>query len=233
MSALTVMTYNIRHGKGMDEKVNLSRIAATIATAAPDLVGLQEVDHLLPRSRFQRQAARLGRALGMYHVFGANLNFGLSRYGNAILSRFPVCSHQNHHLPGTGERRGLLAVHVRVDGRDIYFFCTHLGLNNVARRQQVEVILQVTGNCSGPVILAGDFNTRPDSPELRPLVSTYKDTAAAAGNPQPTFPADQPLHRIDYIFASHHWRVINSNTLDSLASDHLPLYTHLVCGETS
>lgn len=227
MSTLTVMTFNIRHGKGMDGKLNLNRIAATIAAAAPDLVSLQEVDHLLPRSRFQRQAARLGRALGMHHAFGANLSFYLSQYGNAILSRYPIYSHQNHHLPGAGERRGLLATYIRTTGKDICFFSTHLGLSSAARQQQVEAIIKVMESYPGPAILAGDFNARPESQELTPLVSTYTDTAVAAGNPQPTFPSDQPRHRIDCIFASHHWQVINSNTLDSLASDHLPLYSRL------
>lgn len=228
MSVLTVMTYNIRHGKGMDGKLNLDRIAATIATVAPDLVGLQEVDHLLPRSRFQRQAARLGRKLGMYHVLGANLNFFLGRYGNAILSRYPIYGYQNHHLPGAGERRSLLAAYLRANGRDICFFNTHLGLNTAARQQQVAAIIKLMESYPGPVILTGDFNARPESPELAPLVSSYTDTAAAAGNPQPNFPSDQPRHRIDCIFTSPHWQVINSTTLDSLASDHLPLYTRLM-----
>lgn len=228
MSVLTVMTYNIRHGKGMDGKLDLDRIAATIATAAPDLVGLQEVDHLLPRSRFQRQAARLGRSLGMYYVLGANLSLYLGRYGNAILSRHPIYSHQNHRLPGGSEWRGLLAAYLRVDGMDMCFFNTHLGLNSAARQQQVEAIIKVLESYPGPVILAGDFNARPKSPELAPLVSNYTDTAAAAGNPQPTFPSDQPRHRIDCIFTSPHWQVINSTTLNSLASDHLPLCTRLM-----
>ncbi|MEW5952565.1 MAG: endonuclease/exonuclease/phosphatase family protein [Bacillota bacterium] len=221
------MTYNIRHGKGMDGKVDLGRTARTISSARPDLVGLQEVDHLIPRSRMQKQANLLAQRLRMRHVFGPTISLCLGRYGNALLSRYPILSHRNHRLPGAGERRGFLEVRLRVMDQDLYVFNTHLGLNNKDRRRQVVKILQVAGRCPGPVLLIGDFNARPGSAELVPLTPTFIDTAAAAGAPRPTFPANAPLYRIDYIFASPHWEITASATLDSQASDHLPVHTRL------
>lgn len=46
-----VMTYNIHHGKGMDRKVDINRIADVIAQSNIDIVGLNEVDkHFSRRS---------------------------------------------------------------------------------------------------------------------------------------------------------------------------------------
>ena len=42
---LKVMTFNIRHGKGMDERVNLERIAKVINKNSVDIIGLNEVDN--------------------------------------------------------------------------------------------------------------------------------------------------------------------------------------------
>ena len=41
--AITVMSYNIHYGQGMDERIDLPRIAKIISDQNPDLVGLQEI----------------------------------------------------------------------------------------------------------------------------------------------------------------------------------------------
>ena len=45
-------------------------------------------------------------------------------------------------------------------------------------------------------LLLGDFNARPDAPELTPLWATLRDADPGA----PTFPASAPDRRIDYVF---------------------------------
>ena len=40
---LTFMTYNIHFGQGMDDLLNLERIAQNILIDDPDIIGLQEV----------------------------------------------------------------------------------------------------------------------------------------------------------------------------------------------
>ena len=39
------MSYNIRHGNGLDNIQDLSRSAKIIESEAPDLCGLQEIDN--------------------------------------------------------------------------------------------------------------------------------------------------------------------------------------------
>ena len=58
--SLKIMTYNIRHGAGMDDVVDLDRQANVILDATPDVVGLQEVDSCVKRSGYIPEAAILG-----------------------------------------------------------------------------------------------------------------------------------------------------------------------------
>ncbi len=48
--SLELMSYNIRHGVGMDGVLDLERIAEVINRERPDLVALQEIDRNCTRS---------------------------------------------------------------------------------------------------------------------------------------------------------------------------------------
>ena len=54
--------------------------------AAPDVVGLQEVDSCVKRSGYIPEAAVLGNKLGMYSTFGPAIPLTGGKYGVAILS---------------------------------------------------------------------------------------------------------------------------------------------------
>ncbi|MBR9988488.1 MAG: endonuclease/exonuclease/phosphatase family protein, partial [Gemmatimonadetes bacterium] len=84
---LSVVSYNIRHGRGMDDQVDLERIAAVLRRLDPDVVALQEVDEGVDRSGGVDQTERLGDLLGMHHAFGSFMDYQGGRYGMSILSR--------------------------------------------------------------------------------------------------------------------------------------------------
>ena len=68
--ALTVLSYNVHHGRGADNKIDLGRIAKVIKDSGADLVALQEVDKLTSRANGVDQAKELGKLTGMHAVFG-------------------------------------------------------------------------------------------------------------------------------------------------------------------
>ncbi|MBT5621283.1 MAG: endonuclease, partial [Verrucomicrobia bacterium] len=108
---LRVMTYNIHHAEGLDGKVDLERIANVLQQSNADVIALQEVDKNTERTGGIDMPAELAKLTGLNVVFGANLdNFQGGQYGTAILSRFPIESHENHLLNQTrkGEQRGVL-----------------------------------------------------------------------------------------------------------------------------
>src|SRR5690606_16137530 len=94
-----VVSYNIHHGLGMDDSVNLERTARVLRTLQADIAGLQEVDSSVQRSGGVDQAAVLGEMLGMDHAFGAFMPYEGGRYGMAILSKFPIVRSESVRLP--------------------------------------------------------------------------------------------------------------------------------------
>lgn len=219
---LRILSYNIRHGRGMNGKVSLKAVASTIADAQPDLVGLQEVDYFNPRSAFIDQAAKLGSMLGMYHVYEPNVTWGcVARFGNAILSRYPIVSRQNYPLPSKGEQRGLLRAEIQFTGQTVLFLNTHLGLDHQERLWQVAKIQDIVRSMVGHLLLTGDLNARPDSEEIARMQTVLR--TGDLTNVALTFPADYPKYKIDYIFYSNYWTLTETKVYNSQASDHLPL----------
>src|SRR5438105_15472129 len=84
---ITVMTYNIHHGEGMDRKLDLARIAAVIRACEPDFVALQELDLGTHRTNGVFQAQELARMTKMHFAFGPAMDFDGGKYGDAVLCR--------------------------------------------------------------------------------------------------------------------------------------------------
>lgn len=218
---LRALTYNIKSCRGISGVASLPAVALAIALTGADIAGLQEVDYCNPRSGFQAQARKIGKILGMQSVFGANATwFLIARQGNAVLSRYPIQAVQNFPLASTGEKRGLLKVVIKTNLYRVLFFTTHLGLDQRERLHQVEEIKEIISQEKDPLILTGDFNALPGAEEIQ-KIQTMLLSADPTGA-WPTFPSTLPQHKIDYIFYTKHWRLIESRVYESMASDHLP-----------
>jgi hypothetical protein len=74
-AAVTAVTYNIRHGVGMDDALRLERAAATLRPLDADFIALEEVDRNARRSGSVDQARLLGDLLGMRPAFGAFMDY--------------------------------------------------------------------------------------------------------------------------------------------------------------
>lgn len=225
-----VLTYNIHHGEGTDGRLDLARIAAVIQRLTPDLVALQEVDQATTRSRGIDQAAELGKLTGLHAAFGKAMDYAGGRYGQAILSRYPLTEVHVHELPFTegSEPRCALAAGVRIgaDGPEIVFAATHLEHARASLRlcQAQKLQAALAAQDARPTILAGDFNDVPGSPAIQVLQARWTD--ATAGQPDPTWPAGQPRVKIDYVFfrPEDSWRVVEQQVVNEpVASDHRPL----------
>ncbi len=127
LQSIRIVSYNIRHGEGLDRRVDLKRIAKVISALKPDLVALQEVDKNCKRSGNQDIAAELGRLTGMQHRFGRFMDYQNGEYGMAILSRLPIMETIRHSLPKGAEPRCAFEVKVQVAGlpSPVSFVCIH------------------------------------------------------------------------------------------------------------
>ncbi len=124
-----VLQFNIHSGVSRFGPIGLAAIAQEIRAWHPDIVSLNEVDSDAARSGRTDEASYLAQATGMHDVFGANLvQSDGHRFGNAILSRYPVRESANIHLPRTSgsEPRGMLHAVLRVEGRTVDFYSVHL-----------------------------------------------------------------------------------------------------------
>lgn len=75
-----------------------------------------------------------------------------------------------------------------------------------------------------PTLVAGDFNTPPQSPLHRALGPRLRDAFAEAGHGFGyTWPSVLPGLRIDYVFVSPEWRVRSCRVGPALGSDHRPV----------
>ncbi|OIJ14181.1 hypothetical protein BKP35_07420 [Anaerobacillus arseniciselenatis] len=220
------MTLNVQHGRGLDRKVNLERIALMVEREKIDIVGLNEVDCCFSRrSFFEDQGEWLASRLKMNYVFGPAIQTGRKRnrqYGNAFLSRYPILS--NHNLifrfkVPVAEPRSLLEAKVATDERNIKVFVSHFSIHPVLNDRMVRFLWE--SDHSEPTIIMGDFNRKPSSNAYRMMSEKLIDCAAL--NPHFTFPAKKPRSRLDYIFVTDHFKVIESAVIESDVSDHLPV----------
>ena len=227
---LRVSSYNIRHGRGMDNRIALERTAGVLRGMNPDIVGLQEVDRNVERSGRVDQPALLGNLLGMQHAFGAFMDYQGGRYGLAILSRYPIVSSREIVLPTGEEPRVALAARIALPSGDtITAVNVHFDWveNDAVRVRQARTLSVVLDTLSEPWLLVGDFNDGPTSRTLR----VFEDMVHPASKPTDssyTFPSNGPVKEIDYIFAqrSERWRSGTVRVVtDSLASDHRPVTT--------
>ncbi len=226
---IRVLSYNIRHGVGMDGRMDLDRQARVIRRAAPDLAALQEVDDGTRRSKGAREALLLGRKTGLHGVFGKAMDYDGGGYGEGVLSRRPFLQVLRHGLPAARgyEPRALLETRVRSaeGGPEILFFGTHLDhLAESQRVAQAKVINRVAARYGDmPMILAGDLNARPGSRTMREFFQAWTPSDRRR---TPTFPADKPVEKIDWVLfrPAWRWKVLEVKVLDEpLASDHRPL----------
>jgi endonuclease/exonuclease/phosphatase family metal-dependent hydrolase len=227
---LEVASYNIRHGRGIDNRVALERTAGVIRALDADIVGLQEVDRNVERSGRVDQPALLGNLLGLQHAFGAFMDYQGGRYGLAILSRHPIVSSREIVLPTGEEPRVALAARIALPSGDtITAINVHFDWveNDAVRVRQARTLSVVLDTLSDPWLLLGDFNDGPDSRTLR----VFEDLVHPVSKPADstfTFPSTAPAREIDYIFAerSERWRTGTVRVVvDSVASDHRPVRT--------
>jgi endonuclease/exonuclease/phosphatase family metal-dependent hydrolase len=224
---LTVAAYNIRHGKGLDNQLNLQRTAAVLKRLDADLIALQEVDSVCARSGSINQAAELGQMLGMNHAFGRFMAYDGGSYGMAVLSRFPILDIHRHHLPEGAEPRCALEVVVELPGKQRLSFVSihHDWTKEDLRIPQVKALINALETRQHPIILAGDFNTLRSAPSF--------DLLQAAGflldeNKPATFPAQEPTQEIDYVLLRGFAKAARVTVVkESMASDHRPIYARV------
>ncbi|PCC74051.1 Metal-dependent hydrolase, endonuclease/exonuclease/phosphatase family [Nannocystis exedens] len=221
------MTYNIRHGRGADRKVDLGRIAEVIASAAPDVVALQEVDVGRARSGGEDQAEALARRLNLTQLrFAPCITHGAEEfYGIATLSRLPIVGARHLLLPGDGrprsEPRSALSTRLAFGPGEVELVNTHLSLRGSERSAQARALVEAFGQRD--LVVVGDLNCTPYGGCYRRLVAHLPRAARRVL----TWPARLPILQLDHVLYRGHLEVTEARAIATAlarrASDHLPI----------
>ena len=191
-------------------------------------------------------AEDIAKELNMYSYFAkAILVEGKYPYGNAILSKYPIKNAKTVMIPdsvkrqknGDYETRCVLVAEIDVLG-GITVLVSHFGLMEEEKVNAVQTVLNLVKEIKTPILFMGDLNMKPNDEILQPIFKVLKDTAYGALTPI-TWPSDvdkatekgrrepqEEVRKIDYIFASEHFKTKKGETLQSKASDHLPYVVH-------
>lgn len=232
VSNLKVMSYNVCHCKGMDEKVDIVRTAERIRSEDPDFACLQEIDKETGRVGGMDQPAELARLTGLHATFAKAIPFDGGEYGIMLLSREKPRRVVKTPLPGSEPRMLLIC-----EFEDVIVATSHLSVSTPAEREaSIPIIRKAFSEFEKPVIFTGDWNAHADSDVLKALrqflvVKSKEKCRTFHGHPMNgpdgrVLPDEESC--IDYIAvdARHapEFEVTDSYVVeDRITSDHAPI----------
>lgn len=230
MPRIRAVSFNILHGRRADgtKVVDHELLGRSVAGLAPDLLALQEVDVGVPRSERVDQAAAVGSATGLGHVFAkASRVGGIGKYGNALLARGRIAEVEVVALPRKdrgNEARVALLTSVQLEGAaPLTVAATHLSIHRPEVHAQLDDVVDRLLARPGPHVLMGDLNLVPA--EVRPVVEAAGLRLAPTG--QPTFPNGRPRVRIDHVAVSDDIAIWGVDVVATPSSDHCALVVGL------
>lgn len=234
---LTVASYNIHKGIGLDRRRDPERILAVLREIDADVIALQEADR-----RFGNRASVLPRQLLDDHSPWRPVHFNMRPdsigwHGNALLVRreIEVTAAAVVPLP-TLEPRGAVRADLLVEGRPVRVAGMHLDLSGLRRRHQIRAVLEhlaacdddANGNGRCPMVLMGDFN---EWTHAGGCLREFPEDAWRVLAPGRSFPTRRPVAMLDRIVASPEWDCgdfgVHHSALSARASDHLPVFAQM------
>ncbi len=229
-----IMSYNVRNGAGLDDKVDYARTCDVVNREAPDVVAIQELDFKTKRSKGADVLGEFAKLTNMIPSFGPAIEFQGGQYGIGILSKEKPIDVNYYPLPGSEEERCLLVV----EFEKFVFCCTHWSLTEKDRTTSAEIVTKKMKEQKKPVVICGDFNAGIKEESIKTLKKDWTTLNDDAAN---TFPADKPTVHIDYVFAAdptgaisaEDWKNAVKETRvveEKVASDHRPVVVVLDAG---
>jgi endonuclease/exonuclease/phosphatase family metal-dependent hydrolase len=249
-----LLQYNVRGFAGVGDYQNKStkkQILDVIESQRPDLITMEEFG--TDKLNSDSVISSLGKILkANSYYFKVYSQTPANRFGNAILSRYPIVDTGSFRTDRKLRTKVIFA-DIKYNGAVIRIYCIHLKAVNInieAKKQylngeielgkspfvlgridtaftkrtiQVEAIRNHIKLCPYPFIIAGDFNDTPNSFAVNELGRGLKNAFTEKGaGLQTTYYAKLPL-RIDYVLASPQFDVLSYMAIDRKISDHKPV----------
>jgi endonuclease/exonuclease/phosphatase (EEP) superfamily protein YafD len=158
-SPLRLVTFNVRYARQIERAI---AVLQDDSLRGADILTLQEMN--------ETGVDRIARALQVdYAYFPASIHPGSGQYfGPAVLSRWPIERSWKVLLPHggwtRGQRRTATAAVLRIGNTRLLVYAIHLEtpvqVSEHERRDQLAAVLADAADHRGPVVIAGDFNSR-------------------------------------------------------------------------
>jgi vancomycin resistance protein VanJ len=225
---LRLLTCNLHYEAG--DPAALGRL---LAEADPDIVALQEWPRRGGANLFAGQRWHVHRAPGLF-----------------LASRYPIRRAERLGEDSTGESGSVMRYELETPAGRVTLLSLHLasprpGLQGAAhergrapaeleagsalRWRQSEHVAREAERATGPVLLAGDFNTPPESALFRRVWGRYTDAFGAAGwGWGYTFSAGTKAVRIDHVLAGPGWHCDRCWVGHDVGSPHRPVLADLI-----
>jgi endonuclease/exonuclease/phosphatase family metal-dependent hydrolase len=191
----------------------------------------------------------------LYHsAYGMNCVYDHGHHGNALLSRYRIMKSENLDVSDNPlESRGILHCVIETEETNVHCYVLHLGLLAISRRRQTRDLIKLvhaTAHDNEPVIIAGDTNDWGNQigemlREALDVTEVFDSLGMDEGflntlrrmtgrsarlNPARTFPASNPVLRLDRIYVRG-FDVESAEVLHgvrwSRLSDHAPIIATL------
>lgn len=214
---LKILTHNVEN-----ELADNQALIELITTTQPDIIAFQEFDE--GKEAFFENA--------LTDIYPHRILNGRFVAGKALLSRYPIVDFE---LISYANRRPYIRATLDVAGTPVTVLVAHLPRPDFGKSDEIygndpnadpefESIVAEFPPIT-PTIILGDFNVTDQADNYRMLADTgFIDTFRKVGQGfGSTYPAAFPTVRIDYIWVSPHFTVMESNVLSETGSDHRPL----------
>lgn len=221
-------------------------IARFIEQQKPDIICLQEVISFqrgqtglfIPLESIQSQANL--PFISFAPVFSFPYMKGMARFGNAVLSRFPIqkseviftyLEHKDDFMFGEDDNNIRNFIHAVIEINGVacnvlthhgYWIHEHKNGNSETFRQ-TKLLADYIKNLEGPVILSGDFNLVPGSGSLESLNNQLTNLSVKHKLKTTRTLLTVKTEVCDYIFVNDSVKVKSFRALDDVISDHKPL----------
>jgi endonuclease/exonuclease/phosphatase family metal-dependent hydrolase len=221
---MRVVVHNV---KGF-RRARPKRMAETMRGFSPDLI-------LITECGTRRKLRRYAKALGMIAHHGSLPPFlRRARNGVVVAEGFDVVRSGMQVFAGSARLHPRGAFFAEVVGPEGRFWAVsvHLGLKGEERGRHVEEMMRLLEHVEPPLLVGGDLNARPDSRVVARLAEIGWDSWARMGQSTgETYPSDDPVARIDYLFVSRgvvvEGAMVPGGAMVREASDHLPVVVDL------
>ncbi len=225
--SLRLMTCNAHH-----QKPDIHRFKKLLAEARPDIVVVQEWPGSAQAEVFPASEWHVHKVYGLFLASRFPIR-GSTQLGEDSMDEVGLVI--RYELDAPAAPITLFSLHLASPREGLYQATHHpwkgvddLDEGSTVRWAQCGNLARAAEEASGPVLLAGDFNTPSESAIFRRLWPRYTDAFSSAGFGWGyTFFGGRTAVRIDHILASPGWRCERCWVRSSIGSPHHPVLADL------